>query len=142
MHKPVILSLQRCNGLLLCRDLVLTPELCHDRGLPLPHPWDCRGLALPHPWDCVGVTVALGVSSVVVPGLACGRCIRAPLGPISPSTDTRVVSVVLRVKVLRSTHNCPPRSEHQIASKNQVVVCGVPKPPMTSSDLVDRSTTT
>ena len=60
----------------------LGPELCHDRGLalrPLPHPWDCRGLALPHPWDCVGVTVALGVSSVVVPGLACGRCIRAPL---------------------------------------------------------------
>ena len=112
----------------------LGPELCHDRGL-----------ALPHPWDWVGVTVALGVSSVVVSGLACGRCMRAPLGPISPSTDTRVVSVVLRVKVLRSTHNCPPRSEHQIASKkkkNQVVVCGVPKPPMTSRDLVDRSTTT
>ena len=33
----------------------LGPELCHDRGL-----------ALPRPWDCVGVTVALGVSSVVV----------------------------------------------------------------------------
>ena len=48
----------------------LGPELCHDRGLALPHPWDCRlgGLALPHPWNCVGVTVALGVSSVVVPG--------------------------------------------------------------------------
>ncbi len=29
----------------------LGPELCHDRGL-----------ALPRPWDCVGVTVALGVS--------------------------------------------------------------------------------
>ena len=27
----------------------LGPELCHDRGL-----------ALPRPWDCVGVTVALG----------------------------------------------------------------------------------
>ena len=39
----------------------LGPELCHDRGLALPHPWDCRGLALPHPWDCVGVTVAEGV---------------------------------------------------------------------------------
>jgi hypothetical protein len=32
---------------------------------------------------------------------------RAPLWPILPSTDTRVVSVVLRVKVLRSTHNWP-----------------------------------
>ena len=41
----------------------LGPELCHDRGL-----------ALPHPCDWVGVTVALGVSSVVVSGLACGRC--------------------------------------------------------------------
>ena len=47
----------------------LGPELCHDRGPALPHPWDFRGLALPHPWDCVGVTVALGVSSVIVPGL-------------------------------------------------------------------------
>ena len=46
-----------------------SPELCHDRGLALPHPWDRRGLALQHPWDCVGVTVALGVSSVIVPGL-------------------------------------------------------------------------
>ena len=72
----------------------LGPELCHDRGL-----------ALPHPWDWVGVTVALGVSSVVVSGLACGSGTRAPLWPILPSTDTRVVSVVLRVKVLRSTHN-------------------------------------
>ena len=74
----------------------LGPELCHDRGL-----------ALPRPWDCVGVTVALGVSSqaAMVSGLACGRCMRAPLWPISPSTDTRVASVVLRVKVLRSTHN-------------------------------------
>ena len=37
----------------------LGPELCHDRGLALPHPWDFRGLALPHPWDCVGVTLAV-----------------------------------------------------------------------------------
>ena len=74
-------------------------ELCHDRGLALPHPWDRRGLALPHPWDCVGVTVALGVPSVIDSGLAYGRCTRAPLWPISPSTDTRVASVVLRVKV-------------------------------------------
>ncbi len=37
----------------------LGPELCHDRGL-----------ALPRPWDCVGVTVTLGVSSVKVSGLA------------------------------------------------------------------------
>ena len=28
----------------------LGPELCHDRGL-----------AFPRPWDCVGVTVALGL---------------------------------------------------------------------------------
>ena len=70
----------------------LGPELCHDRGL-----------AFPRPWDCVGVTVALGVSSVVVSGLACGSGTRAPLWPILPSTDTRVVSVVLRVNVLRST---------------------------------------
>ena len=39
----------------------LGPELCHDRGL-----------ALPHPWDWVGVTVALGVSSAVVPGSLIG----------------------------------------------------------------------
>ena len=29
-------------------------------------------LAFPRPWDCVGVTVALGVTSVMVSGLACG----------------------------------------------------------------------
>ncbi len=53
------------------------------------------------------MTVALGVPYVIVSGLAYGRCTRAPLwpGPLSPSTDTRVVSVVLRVKVLRSTHS-------------------------------------
>ena len=56
------------------------------------------------------MTVALGVSSVVVSGLACGRCMRAPLGPISPSTDTRVASVVLRVNVLRSTHTYETRA--------------------------------
>jgi hypothetical protein len=48
--------------------------------------------------------VAPGVTSVIVSGLAYGRCTRAPLWPISPSTDTRVVSVVFRVKVLRSPH--------------------------------------
>ncbi len=42
----------------------LGPELCHDRGLAC--------LAFPRPWDCVGVTVALGVTSVMVSGLACG----------------------------------------------------------------------
>ncbi len=51
------------------------------------------------------MTVALGVPSVIDSGLAYGRCTRAPLWPIFPSTDTRVASVVLRVKVLRSTHN-------------------------------------
>ncbi len=45
----------------------LGPELSHDRGL-----------ALPHPWDCVGVAVALGVPSVVDSGLAYGRSTRAP----------------------------------------------------------------
>jgi hypothetical protein len=94
----------------------LGPELCHDRGHALPHP----GLAEVVDRDCVGVTVALGVTSVIVSGLAYGRCHgttrRAPLcqWPLSdesesPSTDTRVlvVSVVfkLRVIVLRSTHN-------------------------------------
>ena len=49
----------------------LGPELCHDRGL-----------ALPRPWDCVGVTVALGVSSVKVSGLASGRRTRALLWPL------------------------------------------------------------
>ena len=68
----------------------LGPELC---------------LAFPRPWDCVSVTVALGVSSVLVSGLACGSGMRVPLWPTLPSTDTRVVSVALRVKVLRSTHN-------------------------------------
>ena len=57
----------------------LGPELCHDRGLAC--------LAFPRPWDCVGVTVALGVSSVMVSGLACGSGTRAPLWPILPSTD-------------------------------------------------------
>jgi hypothetical protein len=41
----------------------------------------------------------------MVSGRACGSGTRAPLWPILPSTDTRVVSVVLRVIVLRSTHN-------------------------------------
>ncbi len=79
----------------------LGPDLFHDRGL-----------ALPHPRDCVSVPVAQGVISlpVIVSGLADGRCVRAPIGRLSPleSTDTtvtgRLVSVVLRVKVLRSTH--------------------------------------
>ena len=72
----------------------LGPELCHDRSHVSPRPWyrEC-------------VTVALGVPSVMVSGLASGSGTRAPLWPILPSTDTRVVSVVLRVSVLRSTHN-------------------------------------
>ena len=43
----------------------LGPELCHGRGLAC--------LAFPRPWDCVSVTVALGVSSVMVSGLASKR---------------------------------------------------------------------
>ena len=76
----------------------LGPELCHDRSLA------CLGF--PRPWYRRCVTVALGVPSVMVSGLASGSGTRAPLWPILPSTDTRVVSVVLRVNVLRSTHNC------------------------------------
>ncbi len=79
----------------------LGPELCHGRGfacLAFPRRWDYVGVT-------VGVTVALGVFSVMVSGLACGSGTRATLWPILPSTDTRVVSVVLRVIVLRSTHN-------------------------------------
>ncbi len=49
----------------------LGPDLCHDRGP-----------AFPRPWDCDGVTVALGVSSVMVSGLACGSGTRVPLWPI------------------------------------------------------------
>ena len=75
----------------------LGPELCHDRSHA------CLGF--PRPWYRRCVTVALGVPSVMVSGLASGSGTRAPLWPILPSTDTRVVSVVLRVNVLRSTHN-------------------------------------
>ena len=60
----------------------LGPELCHDRGL-----------AFPRPWDCVSVTVALGVSSVMVSGLACGSGTRAPLWPILPSTGRHQSSI-------------------------------------------------
>ncbi len=83
----------------------LGPELCHDRSHA------CLGF--PRPWYRRCVTVALGVSSVMVSGLACGSGTRAPLWPILPSTDTRVVSVVLRVIVLRSTHNLTPAHHKQ-----------------------------
>ena len=43
------------------------------------------------------MTVAPGATSVIVSGLAYGRCTRAALRPLSPSTDTRVASVVVRV---------------------------------------------
>jgi hypothetical protein len=50
---------------------------------------------------------AQGVISVIDSGLADSRCVRALLSPLTPSTDTRVVSVLaaLRVKVLRSTRS-------------------------------------
>ena len=85
----------------------LGPELCHDRSHA------CLGF--PRPWHRRCVTVALGVPSVVVSGLASGSGTRAPLWPILPSTDTRVVSVVLRVKVLRSTHNSSQYSTRVLA---------------------------
>ncbi len=63
---------------------------------------------------------------------------KAPLWPISPSTDTRVASVVLRVIVLRSTHNylgwmgasCSRRAPrpHHIASLLEVDVEGQERP--------------
>ncbi len=69
------------------------PDLRHDRALRL-------ALSPVYPRDYVSVTVAKPVTSVIVSGLADGRCARAPIGPLSSSTDTRVVvSVVLRVKV-------------------------------------------
>ena len=55
-----------------------------------------------------------------------------PFWPIAPSTDIRVVSVVLRVNVLRSTHNCQSQwhclhsslfstdSEHRLTSRLRV----------------------
>ena len=39
----------------------LGPELCHDRGL-----------ALPHPWDCVGVTQWPGTGSLLCCGSGIG----------------------------------------------------------------------
>ena len=95
LHKPVVLVLQRCSGILLCQDLVLSSVTTETLPVSTSH---VHGIAK-------SVTVALGVPSVMVSGLACGSGMRVPLWPILPSTDTRVVSVVLRVKVLRSTHN-------------------------------------
>jgi hypothetical protein len=104
LHKPVVLVLQRCSGILLCQDLVLSSVTTETLPVSTSH---VHGIAK-------SVTVALGVPSVMVSGLACGSGTRAPLWPILPSTDTRVVSVVLRVKVLRSEgarehERCPPR---------------------------------
>ncbi len=90
-----------CNADWLTPVPGLGPELCHDRipGPSLPHP---RG-------DCVRVTVAHGVTSVQVQVIISwwAYCSSAPaLGcPLFPSTDTRVVAVVLRVTVL---HTLPP----------------------------------
>jgi hypothetical protein len=58
------------------------------------------------------VTVAHGVASVIISWWAYCSSTRALGYPLFPSTDTRVVllvvlvAVVLRVQVLRSTHNC------------------------------------
>ncbi len=95
LHKPVSFMFATLSGLLLCQDLVLSSVTTETLPVSTSH---VHGIAK-------SVTVALGVSSVLVSGLACGSGARAPLWPILPSTDTRVVSVVLRVIVLRSTHN-------------------------------------
>ncbi len=97
----------------------LGPELSHDRGLA------CPSLAFPRPWDCVGVTVALGVSSVMVSGLpvACGSGTRAPLWPLLPSTDTRVVSVALRVTVLYFEVPTTPSAREPSDRPNLPVLC-------------------
>ncbi len=78
----------------------LRPELCHDRGL-----------ALPRPWDWVGGTVALGLSrSLLCYGIGTGKWQWYESTPVTDiavnrlESDTRVVSVVLRVTVLRSHH--------------------------------------
>ncbi len=84
--------------------------LCQDEVLPVISVTVTTEVALPglpHSRHCVqvSVTVAQGVISVIVSGLADGRCVRAPIGPLSPSTgDSRVlvVPVVLKAKVLRS----------------------------------------
>ena len=57
MHAPVVATL---NGSPVPG---LGPDLCHDRGLALPHP-TC-GVRMP---------VAHGVPSVIVPGWRCGHC--------------------------------------------------------------------
>ncbi len=93
------------SGLLLCQDLVLSSVTTETLPVSTSH---VHGIAK-------SVTVALGVSSVLVSGLACGSGARAPLWPMLPSTDTRVVSVVLRVIVLRSTYNCASIRGHRTA---------------------------
>jgi hypothetical protein len=74
------------------------PDLCHDRNLSPPHPTrsprDCVSVT----WSCLCYRFGTGVHTSL-------RCTRAPSSPLSPSADTGVVSVVLRIKVPRSTHN-------------------------------------
>jgi hypothetical protein len=95
LHKPVSFMFATLNGLLPCQDFVLssvTTEVwpCHimrlcwcdsRNGGPLCYRF---GTGIWHVYEST------------------------PFWPLSPLTDTRVVALVLRVKVLRSTHNLGP----------------------------------
>ena len=82
VHTPVV-TVATLNGSTVFTVPGPSPELrvCHDRGPDLPHPR-----------DCVSVTVAHGITSVIISWWA--YCSSTPaLGyPLFPSTDTRVVA--------------------------------------------------
>ncbi len=93
LHKPVSFMFATLNGLLLCQDLVLG-SVTRSRLTT------SMEMANVVDRDCVGVSPLCCRL-----GTGIWRVYESTPWPISPSTDTRVVSVVLRVIVLRSTHN-------------------------------------
>jgi hypothetical protein len=104
LHKPVSVMFATLNGLLQCLDLVLG-SVTTDIQVAKPVPGQAsRG----HPRrDCASVTVAHGITSVIISWWAYCSSARALGHPLFPSADTRLVAVVLRVQVLRSTHKVP-----------------------------------
>ena len=93
------LLLQRCMVPMCPLCQYLGPELCHDRAPSLPHPRDAEGLC-----SCdSGTWRTLPLLSFRDRHTAGVQ--EHPVARWFPSTDTRVVSVVLRVKVLRSTRS-------------------------------------